>query len=162
MQIEFWKVAILKNLEHSVKIFYERVLIVTLQAHLVQLYSKKAFNWGDFRMTLPWNTRSGFKIFAITSIIGISWGRDAFDLVDVRYFKGVPSCLTRKLSLSLVSEKLEQSLGICFEKREGSKPQSVASKRSRWKMFFKIDDLKNFAIITGKHLCWSLFLKIWK
>ena len=25
-------------------------------------------------------------------------------------------------------------------------------------MFFKIDVLKNFAIFTGKYLCWSLFL----
>ena len=29
---------------------------------------------------------------------------------------------------------------------------------SRSQMFFKIDVLKNFAIFTGKHLCWSLFL----
>ena len=25
-------------------------------------------------------------------------------------------------------------------------------------MFFKIDSLKSFAIFTGKHLCWGLFL----
>ena len=79
-------------------------------------------------MTLPCNTRSGFKIFAITSIIGISWGPDAFDLVDVHYFKGGPSCLTRKLSLSLGSEKLEQSLGICFEKREVVSPNQLPPK----------------------------------
>ena len=29
---------------------------------------------------------------------------------------------------------------------------------SRSQAFFKIDALKNFAIFTGKHLCWSLFL----
>ena len=32
-------------------------------------------------------------------------------------------------------------------------------------MFFKIDVLKNFAIFTGKHLCWSLFkikLQAWR
>ena len=29
---------------------------------------------------------------------------------------------------------------------------------SRSQMFFKIGVLKNFAIFTGKHLCWSLFL----
>ena len=29
---------------------------------------------------------------------------------------------------------------------------------SGWQMFFKIDALKNFAIFTEKHLCWSLFL----
>ena len=31
-------------------------------------------------------------------------------------------------------------------------------RNSRSKMFFKIGGLKNFAIFTGKHLCWSLFL----
>ena len=30
---------------------------------------------------------------------------------------------------------------------------------SRSRMFFKIGVLKNFVIFTGKHLCWSLFLK---
>ena len=29
---------------------------------------------------------------------------------------------------------------------------------SRSQMFFKVDVFKNFAIFTGKHLCWSLFL----
>ena len=29
---------------------------------------------------------------------------------------------------------------------------------SRWQMFFKICALKNFATLTGKHLCWSIFL----
>ena len=29
---------------------------------------------------------------------------------------------------------------------------------SRSQMFFKISVLKNFALFTGKHLCWSLFL----
>ena len=29
---------------------------------------------------------------------------------------------------------------------------------SRSQMFFKISVLKNFAIFTGNHLCWSLFL----
>ena len=31
-------------------------------------------------------------------------------------------------------------------------------KSSRSQMFFKTDVLKNFAIFTEKHLCWSLFL----
>ena len=30
---------------------------------------------------------------------------------------------------------------------------------SRWQMFFKTGVLKNFAMFTRKHLCWSLFLK---
>ena len=29
-------------------------------------------------------------------------------------------------------------------------------------MFFKISVLKNFAIFTGKHLCWGLFLTKWQ
>ena len=29
-------------------------------------------------------------------------------------------------------------------------------RNSRLQVFFKIDVLKNFAIFTGKHLCWSL------
>ena len=28
---------------------------------------------------------------------------------------------------------------------------------SRFQMFYKIDALKNLAILTGKHLCWSFF-----
>ena len=32
------------------------------------------------------------------------------------------------------------------------------NRSSRSQMFFKIGILKNFAIITGKHLCWSPFL----
>ena len=32
------------------------------------------------------------------------------------------------------------------------------NRSSRSEMFFKIGILKNFAIITGKHLCWSPFL----
>ena len=31
-------------------------------------------------------------------------------------------------------------------------------KSSRLQMFFKIGSIKNFAIFTGKHLCWELFL----
>ena len=33
------------------------------------------------------------------------------------------------------------------------------SRSSRLQMFFKIGVLKNCANFTGKHLCWSLFLK---
>ena len=33
------------------------------------------------------------------------------------------------------------------------------SRSSRLQMFFKIGVLKSFANFTGKHLCWSLFLK---
>ena len=39
------------------------------------------------------------------------------------------------------------------------------NRSSRSQMFFKIGILKNFSIITGKHLCWNLFLiklQIWR
>ena len=35
---------------------------------------------------------------------------------------------------------------------------AVLSRSSRSQIIFEIDILKNFAILTGKHLCWSLFL----
>ena len=33
----------------------------------------------------------------------------------------------------------------------------VALRKQTFEMFFKIGVLRNFAIITGKHPCWSLF-----
>ena len=38
------------------------------------------------------------------------------------------------------------------------KALSLNFKSRRLQMFFKISVLKNFAIFTGKHLCWSYFL----
>ena len=45
-----------------------------------------------------------------------------------------------------------------FKARNKLKCKKILSKNSRWQMFFKIDVLKNFAILMGKHLYWSLFL----
>ena len=39
-----------------------------------------------------------------------------------------------------------------------SKKTVVKYRSSLSQMFFKVGSLKNFAIFTGKHLCWSLFL----
>ena len=39
-----------------------------------------------------------------------------------------------------------------------SREISIA-RNSRSQLFFKIGILKNFAILTGKHLCWSLSLR---
>ena len=36
--------------------------------------------------------------------------------------------------------------------------QTILFRNSRTQLFFKIVVLKNFAIFTEKHLCWSLFL----
>ena len=41
---------------------------------------------------------------------------------------------------------------ICAQNR------SMLGRSSRSQMFFKIGALKNFAMFTGKHLCWSLFV----
>ena len=39
-----------------------------------------------------------------------------------------------------------------------SKDWELKFRSSRSQMFFKIGVLKNFAIVTGKHISWSLFL----
>ena len=36
--------------------------------------------------------------------------------------------------------------------------ESIKVRSSRWQMYFKIEVFKNFAIFTGKHMCWSLFV----
>ena len=44
-------------------------------------------------------------------------------------------------------------------------PQNLEDRSSCSQMFFKTGVLNNFAIFTGKHLCWSLFmikLKAWR
>ena len=40
----------------------------------------------------------------------------------------------------------------------GQKALSLNYKSGRSQMFFKIDAVKNLAVFTGKHLCWSYFL----
>ena len=50
-------------------------------------------------------------------------------------------------------------LGYVCSSRWGKGIETHANDRSsRLHMFFKIDIFKNFTILTGKHLCWSLFL----
>ena len=49
----------------------------------------------------------------------------------------------------------------CFEKKVAGKHnvmKSLLFRIGRSQMFFKIGVLKNFASLTGWHLCWSLFL----
>ena len=43
--------------------------------------------------------------------------------------------------------------------QEGCKNRRATIRSSRSQMLFKIGVFKNFANFTGKHLCWSLFLK---
>ena len=55
--------------------------------------------------------------------------------------------------------RCEMCLGpTIFEKRLQQRYLASLIRSSRSKMFFIIAVLKNFAIFTGKHLCWSLFL----
>ena len=46
-----------------------------------------------------------------------------------------------------------------FNQRQCITLENKKDRSSRWQMLFKIGVLKNFASFTGKHLCWSLFLK---
>ena len=46
-----------------------------------------------------------------------------------------------------------------FNQRQCIILENKKDRSSRWQMLFKIGVLKNFASFTGKHLCWSLFLK---
>ena len=43
-------------------------------------------------------------------------------------------------------------------KNNTSKSEDLV-RNSHSQMFFKIGALKNFATFTGRHLCWSLFIK---
>ena len=45
---------------------------------------------------------------------------------------------------------------VCFNNH--GNVGSPSPRTSRSQMFFKIGVLRNFAIFTGKHMCWSLFL----
>ena len=67
-----------------------------------------------------------------------------------------------KVTLQYLKEGLrrpEMCLGpTIFEKRLQQRYLAGPIRSSRSKMFFTIAVLKNFAIFTGKHLCWSLFL----
>ena len=45
-------------------------------------------------------------------------------------------------------------------KRESNKKYSTNSRSSHSEVFYKKAVLKNFTKFTGKHLCWSLFLKM--
>ena len=66
---------------------------------------------------------------------------------------------TKKLGLWLGSWILTTSYNLNLEPLDpcDSEPlKTVQSSRSQ--IFFEIGSLKNFAIFTGKHLCWGFFL----
>ena len=55
--------------------------------------------------------------------------------------------------MNLYYEHLETLIVI---KAATSHDSQTNNRSSHSQMFFKIDALKNFANLTGKHLCWSL------
>ena len=65
---------------------------------------------------------------------------------------------------SLMTIVLVQSLSKMLHNKfrmiifHDQKAISLSFKSSYLRMFFKIDVLKNLAMFTGKHLCWSYFL----
>ena len=64
--------------------------------------------------------------------------------------------INSNVNLVVVADLLPVSLA---SKRAGFKFLKVfLQKQSFAQMFFEIGILKNFPILTGKHLCWSLFL----
>ena len=46
----------------------------------------------------------------------------------------------------------------CNEIGQSHTNQERSFRGSHLQMFFKTDVFENFAIFTGKHLCWSLFI----
>ena len=68
-------------------------------------------------------------------------------------------CFPMNFAKFLRKSFLQNTSGQLLLKINDSKQRNQAKIRSsRSKMFFKISVLENFAIFTGKHLCWSLFL----
>ena len=84
--------------------------------------------------------------------------------IRLRFSKAVPEDGNRTTS-KLKNKKLDLwhrpwSLTPSYNpnlKPSNSEPWTK-SKSSRLQMLFKISSIKNFAIFTGKHLCWGLFL----
>ena len=74
---------------------------------------------------------------------------------------GLGSCQlkNKKLVLWLRSWSLTPSYILDLEPLGPCNSEPLKkSKSSRSQMFFEISSIKNFAIFTGKHLCWGLFL----
>ena len=67
--------------------------------------------------------------------------------------------LLNLISINMINNKKKncsfRSIVLCCLHSKGIQ---VIDKSSHSKMFFKIGDLKSFAIFTGKYLSWSLFL----
>ena len=81
---------------------------------------------------------------------------ECFDITNV----AVLQSWKKKLEISGV-EFFVRKLHICCWYETMTKTRTAKEgeilRSSRSQMFFKIGALKNFAIFTGKHLCWVLF-----
>ena len=67
------------------------------------------------------------------------------------------SKFSSKLKLYQTQQVPTPLLGVHLQRVIEIKQEPRKNKSSRSQMFFKISALKNFANLTVKHLCWSLF-----
>ena len=61
--------------------------------------------------------------------------------------------IPRKITFNQKAKQDNEILKICVKKEH-----SIHFRSDRLQVFFKIAILKSFAILKGKHLCWSLIL----
>ena len=66
-------------------------------------------------------------------------------------------CSAKQVDMKDIANLQENSSDGAFSDR-GGVCNFIKNRRSCLQMFFKKGVLKNFALITGKHLCWSRFL----
>ena len=68
-------------------------------------------------------------------------------------------CLKTRKATRMQSSLYQISCFVLFVTNKASTKTWQSSRGSHSQMLFKIGVLKNFSNFTGKHLCWSLFLK---
>ena len=83
--------------------------------------------------------------------------QDIFETHKRSFISAFSICMTVPLSLQVSLYKHNHI--IQFSKCCSWLPLKTTSRNSRSQMFFKNGVLKNFAILTRKHLCWSKFIK---
>ena len=83
--------------------------------------------------------------------------QDIFETHKRSFISAFSICMTVPLSLQVSLYKHNHI--IQFSKCCSWLPLKTTFRNSRSQMFFKNGVLKNFAILTGKHLCWNNFIK---
>ena len=83
---------------------------------------------------------------------------NAFDETEENCFDHISMVYIKKLFFTRAGKKLPENpfQNMSTIMISSSHPLQML-KSSRLQMFFILGTLKNFAILTGKHLCWSLF-----